>query len=319
MMQAGNQIAKSEASGSPSWTYTYDNNNHMVGATEKSSGGTLLAQETFTYDVQGNLVQQAEYTSTSGTTTTTRFAVDASGTMWAELDGSNNLLSRYLTEMGTGQLLTRTVASGTNAGVSIYLTDNEGSVRGIVSWSGVMTDNLDYSGFGVVTESNSSVGDQFKYDGYHFVAVIGYYMVGARTYNPATGNWGQIDPASFTAGQSNLYQYVGNNPTDGTDPNGLWKITRDNRLPLAQAVSLPGDSFFSLGLQIGLNGRDFNKWITRNNNAPINTLLNGKQYINELNSTELLKGGIAVQIPNAISCYWIGAWKCRKTLSCLVF
>ena len=77
---AGNQTVKSNAS--DTWTYTYDNMNHLMGAIEKSSGGTLLVQETFTYDVQGNLVQQAEYTSTSGTTSTTHFAVDAWGTTW---------------------------------------------------------------------------------------------------------------------------------------------------------------------------------------------------------------------------------------------
>jgi hypothetical protein len=29
------------------------------------------------------------------------------------------------------------------------------------------------------------------------------------------------DPAGFAAGQSNLYEYVGNDPTNGTDPSGL--------------------------------------------------------------------------------------------------
>ena len=97
------------------WTYTYDNKNHLTGR-EKSNGRTTAGEETFTYDVQGNLVQQAEYTSTSGTTTTTRFAVDACGDdvvrTWT---AATICWCVIFTEMGTDQLLTRTVASGTNA------------------------------------------------------------------------------------------------------------------------------------------------------------------------------------------------------------
>ena len=139
----------------------------------------------------------------------------------AQLDGSNNLQTRYLTELGTNQLLTRTVASGTNAGVSIYETDNQGSVRDIVSWSGAVRDHIDYSGYGVITtESNSSVGDQHKYGVYQYFAALGLYDAKARWYNPATGNWQSLDPILFGGGQPNLYQYVGNDPTNATDPTG---------------------------------------------------------------------------------------------------
>jgi YD repeat-containing protein len=129
---AGNVIQKAASGGVPTWTYTYDNRNHLTGGSETGAGGTLLARETFTYDVEGRLVQQAE--TVSGTTTTTRFAVDASGNTWADLDTSNNLLVRYLRDAG-GALLTRTVGSGAPAGVGIYLPDRLGSVRDIANWS----------------------------------------------------------------------------------------------------------------------------------------------------------------------------------------
>jgi RHS repeat-associated protein len=220
---AGNVIQKAAAGNNPLWTYSYDNLNHMIGATEKGTGGTLLAQETFTYDVQGNLVQQQEYTSTSGTTTTTRFAVDASGNTWADLDSSNNLLVRYLRD-ANGGLLTRTVGSGANAGVSVYLVDNLGSVRDITNWSGQVGDHIDYTGFGVATESNPSVGDYNKFASYHMIVVMGQAVVGARIYDPSTGRWYQIDPIGFNGGLLDLYDYTGNNPTNATDPSGLQKI-----------------------------------------------------------------------------------------------
>ena len=89
-----------------------------------------------------------------------------------------------------------------------------------MSWSGAVSDHIDYSGYGVITtESNSSVGDQYKYASYHYIAATGMDIAG-RVYNPATGDWDELDPDSFTAGQSNLYQYVANDPTNAIDPSG---------------------------------------------------------------------------------------------------
>ncbi len=40
-------------------------------------------------------------------------------------------------------------------------------------------------------------------------------------YDPGIGRWISEDPIGFKAGDSNLYRYVGNNPTNNTDPSGL--------------------------------------------------------------------------------------------------
>lgn len=40
-------------------------------------------------------------------------------------------------------------------------------------------------------------------------------------YDPSTGRWLQEDPIRFDAGDANLYRYVHNSPTNGTDPSGL--------------------------------------------------------------------------------------------------
>ena len=41
-----------------------------------------------------------------------------------------------------------------------------------------------------------------------------------HVYNPQTGSWTTQDPMGFAAGDSNLYRYVNNGPTDATDPSG---------------------------------------------------------------------------------------------------
>jgi RHS repeat-associated protein len=42
-----------------------------------------------------------------------------------------------------------------------------------------------------------------------------------RWYDASVGRWLSEDPIGFTAGDVNLYRYVGNGPVNGTDPSGL--------------------------------------------------------------------------------------------------
>jgi uncharacterized protein RhaS with RHS repeats len=41
------------------------------------------------------------------------------------------------------------------------------------------------------------------------------------SYDPTIGRFISEDPIAFDGGDANLYRYVGNGPTDGTDPTGL--------------------------------------------------------------------------------------------------
>src|SRR5262249_9199318 len=72
-----------------------------------------------------------------------------------------------------------------------------------------------------VTESNASYGDEFKYDAGRYDAGTGLALFGLRYYDAATGRWTSQDPLGFAAGDGNLYRYVGNGPTNATDPTGL--------------------------------------------------------------------------------------------------
>ena len=61
---------------------------------------------------------------------------------------------------------------------------------------------------------------RYTYAGYQTDTTTGLYYANARYYNPATGTWTSQDPLGFDAGDSNLYRYVNNGPTNGTDPSG---------------------------------------------------------------------------------------------------
>jgi A nuclease of the HNH/ENDO VII superfamily with conserved WHH len=48
-------------------------------------------------------------------------------------------------------------------------------------------------------------------------------------YDPGIGRWLTEDPIGFSAGDDNLYRYVGNAPTDSTDPSGLEHLPSSER------------------------------------------------------------------------------------------
>jgi RHS repeat-associated protein len=108
-----------------------------------------------------------------------------------------------------------------------YQTDNLASVRDVFASSGSDTyvlDHVDYSAFGVITtETSASVGGRLKYTGEPWDVNTGLQYNNARYYSPGTGQWISQDQAGFVAGSSNLYEYVGNDPTDATDPSGREK------------------------------------------------------------------------------------------------
>jgi RHS repeat-associated protein len=103
-----------------------------------------------------------------------------------------------------------------------YLTDRLGSVRQIVDGAGTILDEITYDSFGgILSESNPSQGDRFKFTGREFSPELGIYYYRARWYDPSTGRFISQDPIGFSAGDPNLYRYVGNAPGDATDPSGL--------------------------------------------------------------------------------------------------
>jgi hypothetical protein len=51
-------------------------------------------------------------------------------------------------------------------------------------------------------------------------------------YDPGVGRWLEEDPIGFDAGDPNLYRYVGNAPTNETDPSGLVGGIRHHPYPL---------------------------------------------------------------------------------------
>jgi len=76
--------------------------------------------------------------------------------------------------------------------------------------------------FGQITnETNPAVDHLFGYTGRETDEESDLYYYRARYYDPATGQFISEDPIGFEAGDANTRRYVGNSPTNATDPSGL--------------------------------------------------------------------------------------------------
>ena len=195
-----------------------------------TSTGTLTAAVAYTYDGLDRLLARKLDANGDGTyETTERFVYDsAPGKGGLDdtvlmLDGSGNVVRRVL----NGPLVDQVFAEEDGSGVTNWLlTDNLGSTRDVARYdAGTATtsvaDSLDYNAFGkVITETSTANTPLTKYTGRYRDPLTGDQFHRARWYD-TDGIWLRRDPKGFEAGDTNLYRYVGNSPTNATDPSGL--------------------------------------------------------------------------------------------------
>jgi RHS repeat-associated protein len=246
-----NLIEKSKGSGLETWFYTYDDNDRMLTAIQTTNGSTAEMRATYTYDAQGNRIEQDVWTQSTGTVTT-RFAYDDHGDLLAQLNSSNALTVRFVSPDGADQY----EAAVTSAGVVTWmLTDHLGSVRAVMNpITGTETDRLAYSAYGAITsESNPSVAPLPGFTGGVQDRNTAFVMLGARYLNTQTDRWTTEDPSGLGP-DINPNRYVGNGPTDGTDPSGLQFVRPENM------VAKQGSKEFAAQLLLSA----FSNWRTNN-------------------------------------------------------
>ena len=91
----------------------------------------------------------------------------------------------------------------------------------MVSSAGAVIDHVVYDSFGnIMTETNASNGDRFKFAGMQYDPTDGRYFDRARWYQNSDGRFLSPDPLGFLAGDSDLYRYIHNAATAATDPSG---------------------------------------------------------------------------------------------------
>jgi RHS repeat-associated protein len=211
--QDGNMLTQTRISDSQLTSYTWDFRNRLTEVLIKTSGGVTVQDDKFTYDIENRRIGK---NTLSGGQSWTAY-VDANPFM--DFNSSGTLLYRYMYGNAIDFLIGRIDTSGV---AMWYLTDKLGSVRENTDGSGNVLDSITYDTYGnILSETHPTSGDRMKYTGREWDSEIGIYFYHARYYGSGIGRFRSEDPSGFSAGDTDLYRYVKNSPTNSRDPSGL--------------------------------------------------------------------------------------------------
>jgi RHS repeat-associated protein len=257
---------------------TYDNQDRLTqygaaiyvySANGELQSKTVGAQTTqYVYDVLGNL---KAVTLPSGTqieyiidgrnrrvgkkvngTLVQGFLYDGPLAPVAELDGANNVVSRFV--YGSRSNVPEYMTKG--GATYRLITDHLGSVRLVVDVAtGNVAQRIDYDEFGVVLADTNPGFQPFGFAGGLYDKDTGLVRFGARDYDAQTGRWTAKDPILFAGGDTNLYGYVLNDPINFFDPSGTCLL---NQKPWYLGGPIAG------GYQLAKLGLDLGQWLAEN-------------------------------------------------------
>jgi RHS repeat-associated protein len=187
---------------------SYDNNGNML-----SDGTNTFAWDTRNHlsALNGNALQYDVYGRRTLNASGTGFLYDGLNAV-QELAGSS--VTANLLTLGIDEVFSRTDSTGSFS----LLTDKLGSTLALSDVNGNMATSYTYDPFGVTTITGSST-NPYQFTGREN-AGNGLYYYRARYYNSTLGRFISEDPAGFDGGDTNLYAYVLDNPTNYTDPSG---------------------------------------------------------------------------------------------------
>jgi RHS repeat-associated protein len=111
-----------------------------------------------------------------------------------------------------------------------YVKDHLGNVRVVFDEKGAILQKNDYYPFGLAIDRNTPVQtpaarnevNRYSFLGKEMQVATGYMDLQARFYDPTTGRFMQVDPATELQESQSVYQYGWNNPILRSDPNGTY-------------------------------------------------------------------------------------------------
>ena len=200
----GNLTSKTNEEGT--FTYAYNSENQLVSLTEPNGIVT-----TYEYDAFGNRI------ASDRDGERTEYLVDpfGFGNVVGEYDEDGNLTASYTHGLG--------LESTTNAEASFYYDFNAtGSTVNLTNADGSVANSYFYDPFGNDIAETEAVANPFEFVGQFGVAeeANGLDFMRNRFYDSDTGRFTSPDPIGINGGDTNLYRYVENNPTNLVDPEG---------------------------------------------------------------------------------------------------
>jgi len=207
----------------------WDFRNRLTDVWQYNNAGLLTKHEHLVYDPFDRLIGREIDDTGNGSFDHVEWYVYDGSDIVLQFNAAGSLTNRYLngpSASGADQVYAEEdVSSLTSAGpVTWPLTDALGSVRDVSDLNGTILDHLVYSAFGSVTfESTTSVHHLAGYAGGLLDPVTGDVHFGARNLNAVDAVFTSEDPLGFGAGDANQSRYVGNDPMDFVDSDGLAK------------------------------------------------------------------------------------------------
>jgi RHS repeat-associated protein len=203
-------------------TLVYDAWNRLVAV--KNSTGTTIA--TYSYDGLNRQVSVTE----NGTTTQLIYSADWQ-VLEERVDGATT--AQYVwSPVYVNALVLRDAATTTPGTLDQRLwvqQDANWNVTALVDNSGNVVERFTYTPYGVVTvlapdwsaRGTSSYNWVYLFQGGRYDSASGLYTFQERQYSPTLGRWMTMDPLGLEGGDYNTYRFIGNGPTNATDPSGL--------------------------------------------------------------------------------------------------
>ena len=234
----------------------YDANGNLLNDGQRSyqwDGADRLIQIT---DLQTGV--SSEFTYDGYSRRTTEIEKDANGQITKALKNiwCGEMLCAQ--QNATSQTINRFFAQGEvqNGKIYLYAQDQVGSVYALIDSQGKVAGRTAYDPYGNIT---MQAGTQpiMAYAGLYQHKESGLHLATYRAYNSATARWLNRDPIK-EAGGLNVYAYVGGNPMNALDPDGLWSVSIQAYGGLGGSLTLGwsvGNGIFgSLQAGVGLGG-----------------------------------------------------------------
>ena len=112
----------------------------------------------------------------------------------------------------------------TQPGWYFYVIDHLGTPQQLVDAQGTVVWQAAYLPYGEAKVLKATVQNNLRFPGQYFDTETGLHYNWNRYYNPKTGRYITADPIGL-AGGMNLYAYVGGNPVNAVDVEGLEAVS----------------------------------------------------------------------------------------------
>jgi RHS repeat-associated protein len=198
----------------------YDAENRLL--TANNAGGTVAVG--YDYDPLGRRTHK------SGTGVTEAYYLNDGDDEIVEYDGSKNVVALYVPGPAIDEPIVMVTPNGASYTHKYFHTNHQGSVIAMSDDAGAVAEGpYKYDPYGNCFSGSNpcSAGVPYRFTGRRLDPETGLLYYRARYYSPVLGRFLQTDPVGYTA-DLNLYSYVGNDPTNRTDPTGATAIITRN-------------------------------------------------------------------------------------------